>query len=440
MPLKLGYDRWSEEKDRVVSSTLATAPLFLVQGPPGTGKSTYVIGLMRHILSSVEDPNARILVVSHMHSAIDDLHARVEREFAGAFRGSSWDRPLLLRLRTPRNEDDEERTDREMAQMARQLFQECLDVLEQRGDEGTRLALRGLRQELEAPRPSPELQARMIEAASIIFTTCTDKHLDAVSRTDFDWVIVEEAGRLVGCDLIIPMRLGHRWVLIGDPNQMGPYRQEDFREVIRRVLDEAERDNELQPGDRLCLEADGLSLLGPFDTLYGTLDASQREMLTQQHRMHPHIRQVVSNAFYGGKLCDDPDTAGKMPFLYAERTPILGGKAVLWLDVPHQLAEPPFNGGPAGEGRILLVQPGGGAGDSLPATASGRPSPLLAGGCRAGGARRHHAVQTPAPAHHTSLARVAKPRLGQARGGGRSLHGDGLPGARGRCRHAEHGA
>ena len=48
----------------------------------------------------------------------------------------------------------------------------------------------------------------MIEAASIIFTTCTDKHLDAVSRTDFDWVIVEEAGRLVGCDLIIPMRLG----------------------------------------------------------------------------------------------------------------------------------------------------------------------------------------------------------------------------------------
>ena len=142
----------------------------------------------------------------------------------------------------------------------------------------------------------------MIEAASIIFTTCTDKHLDAVSRTDFDWVIVEEAGRLVGCDLIIPMRLGHRWVLIGDPNQMGPYRQVDFRDVMRRELDRAERENDLQPGERLRLEADGLSLLGPFETLYSTLDASQREMLTQQHRMHPQIRQVVSNAFYGGKL------------------------------------------------------------------------------------------------------------------------------------------
>ena len=151
LPLHLGYDRWSEEKDRVVSSTLATAPLFLVQGPTGTGKSTYVIGLMRHILSSVEDPNARILVVAHMHSAIDDLHDRVQREFAGAFRGSSGDRPLLLRLRTPRDEGDEERTDREMAEMARQLFQECLEVLEQRGDESFRLALRGLRHELEAP-------------------------------------------------------------------------------------------------------------------------------------------------------------------------------------------------------------------------------------------------------------------------------------------------
>ena len=116
LPLNLAYDRWSEEKDRLVSSTLATAPLFLVQGPPGTGKSTYVIGLMRHILSVGEDPNARILVVAHMHSAIDDLHDRVQREFAGAFRDSSWDRPLLLRLRTPRNEEDEERTDREMAE------------------------------------------------------------------------------------------------------------------------------------------------------------------------------------------------------------------------------------------------------------------------------------------------------------------------------------
>ena len=116
---------------------------------------------------------------------------------------------------------------------------------------------------------------------------------------------------------------------------MGPYRQVDFRDVMRRELDRAERENDLQPGERLRLEADGLSLLGPFETLYSTLDASQREMLTQQHRMHPQIRQVVSNAFYGGELRDDPDTAGKMPFLYSEGTPILAGKAVLWLDVPH---------------------------------------------------------------------------------------------------------
>ena len=46
----------------------------------------------------------------------------------------------------------------------------------------------------------------------------------------------------------------------------------------------------------------------------------------------------------------------------------------------------------------------------------------------------------PAQADHPSLAWMAKPGLGQAGRGRRSVHGDGLPGARGRCRHAEHGA
>jgi AAA domain len=333
-PLKLPYQPWSDEKDRLVSNTLATAPLFLVQGPPGTGKSTYVAGMIRYILSDEEDPAARILVVAHMHSAIDDLTRRVQEQFDGT--SDPWNRPLLLRLLTPRTEDEEEKADKEMADKARALFSDCLEVLEaRRGESVYDAASRSLSLELRASRPSEELEERMIEAANIIFTTCTDRHLDNISRTEFDWVIIEEAGRLVGCDLIIPMRLGHRWVLIGDPKQIGTYRKEDFSAVIRRHLDEAVKRGELDEVERDRLSSDCQRLLGSFETLFLGLNSEQREKLTQQHRMHPQICRLVSKTFYDGDLTDDRETAGRLSFLFDDKHPFLANRAVLWLDIPH---------------------------------------------------------------------------------------------------------
>ncbi len=175
----------------------------------------------------------------------------------------------------------------------------------------------------------------MIEAASIIFTTCTDRHLEDISRTEFDWVIIEEAGRLVGCDLIIPMRLGYRWVLIGDPEQIGPYRKEDFAEVVKRHLEKAVQERTINEVERDRLDAECGRLLGPFEMLFNGIPPDQREKLTQQHRMHPQICEVVSNVFYKGEIKDDPETAGKLTCLYDHEPTFLANKAVLWLDLPH---------------------------------------------------------------------------------------------------------
>src|SRR5204863_1087679 len=80
---------------------------------------------------------------------------------------------------------------------------------------------------------------------------------------------------------------------------------------------------------------DARRLLGPFETSYDVLSPEQREELTQQHRMHPQICQVVSNTFYDRKLKDDPETAGCLSFLYGPDHPFLADRAVLWLDIPH---------------------------------------------------------------------------------------------------------
>jgi hypothetical protein len=337
--LNLPYGRWNEEKSTLVSKALSVAPLFLVEGPPGTGKSTFVSGLMRYILSADEDPAARILVVAQQHTAIDELHSRVQQMFGGDDEGFEWGKPILLRLssRTKGNtEENEEGAILSPGVAARTIFEPCLATIRDRNEPEFILLRRWLKAELAAGTISPALEERLIEASSMIFTTCTDAYLDDISSTEFDWVIIEEAGRVVGTDLIIPMRLGHRWVLIGDPKQLGPYRGPDFDFAIRKTLQDAENAGALSTVDRRRLETDCTRLLNPFESFYSDLEASnQRYSLSVQHRMHPDIRRVVSNVFYEGALKDDPTTSGAMPYLFSGSAGFLCERSVVWLDVPH---------------------------------------------------------------------------------------------------------
>jgi len=340
LPLKLPFKDWSEEKDALVACTLATAPLYLVQGPPGTGKSTFVRGLMKHLLSDGEDPTGRILVVAQMHSAINDLRRRVDKIFAGESGESSWGPPLLLRLNSQGKTDDETRSD-ELVCSARDIFAPCLRRISEYSAQEYRDLRTWLTYQLAAEKVSPVLEQRLISAASIIFTTCTDKYLDAMRRIEFDWVIVEEASRIVGCDMVIPMRLGHRWVLIGDPEQLGAYRRDDFMWLIDEdpragVLGVEDED----PADVIVRDEDvkmvSKRLLEPFKNVYRELEHTrQSRSLWEQHRMHPDICDLVSNVFYGGKLRTADNRPELAQHLFDHEGTFLRRRAVVWLNVPH---------------------------------------------------------------------------------------------------------
>ncbi len=183
-------------------------------------------------------------------------------------------------------------------------------------------------------------------------------------RGQFDWSIVEEAGKATGCELVPPLLLSHRRLLIGDHKQLPPFNSdrmitllsqpeavkaaiqvgEEFvgrsmrdattDEIVEGV--EAETDEGLIP--ELCSTA--ISMLMFFETAIETEFQRQAKgrpgrpianTLTQQHRMHPAIACMVSICFYGGTLRTHPKCARR----FATETRPFGTSN------PHKLPDAP---------------------------------------------------------------------------------------------------
>lgn len=74
-------------KQRAVRKCVDSEDLVLVEGPPGTGKTQFIVGLILQTLEN--NPNARILLASQTHIAIDNAIERLAR---------IWDSRGLIRI------------------------------------------------------------------------------------------------------------------------------------------------------------------------------------------------------------------------------------------------------------------------------------------------------------------------------------------------------
>lgn len=211
--------------------------------------------------------------------------------------------------------------------------------------------------------------------ANLTYCTTSAGELEALAGDQsFDWSIVEEAGKAHGFDLALPLQAGHRWLLIGDHSQLPPYRYEDYLdgvEALDSVVDalEALPENasglldwewvaswrERTPRQRREFQEYATDWLRTFKRAFehcravvpstepekagsrSGADGSAAGMLREQHRMHPHIGQLISRAYYDGELVNRTEREGVVldrvihPF---DRPPGLAGVAIAWVDVP----------------------------------------------------------------------------------------------------------
>lgn len=129
----------------------------------------------------------------------------------------------------------------------------------------------------------------LLERANIFAATCLITGGRYLGDQEFDWAIIDEAGRATAPELLIPLVRSRRAIIVGDERQLPP------------MVDESLSDKTLA---HLNITREQLT-----ESLFATLVAQTSEeqlpvvqMLTAQHRMHPAIGQLISTVFYDGRL------------------------------------------------------------------------------------------------------------------------------------------
>ncbi|WP_162236877.1 AAA domain-containing protein [Sphingomonas sp. Leaf208] len=323
-----------ESKREALRQIIGSLPLFLVQGPPGVGKTRLVRELVKRRLN--EEPTMRFLLSAQSNAAVNHLLGEVVPAMQHI-------EPAPLIVRTGANREGEAPSEHRLALVSQRTLGEIAasDLVA-----NARPALRERFLKLERgarandtrkagtkSKHSADLrnfEGVVMRAANLVFATTNSADLERMieEHSQFDWSIIEEAGKATGTELIAPQLLSHRRLMIGDHKQLPPFNADrmiaflsmpekvagalgagaDFigrslrDETTEAILDEVEENPETAAA--LCARAIEATTL--FQTLIEhefrrKLGRSGRKFamrLNEQHRMHPAIARIIGITFY----------------------------------------------------------------------------------------------------------------------------------------------
>lgn len=145
---------------------------------------------------------------------------------------------------------------------------------------------------IERFRPTAEFRLALLFRARIVASTCVAlTGSQGADRVVFDLCIIDEASKANPTELMVPLASSRKWVLVGDEKQLPPFIEPELQ------------DSEFLDGHDLQRSEVEERL---FAELVTALPSTSVSSLTQQHRMHPSIGDLVSRIFYGGRLASSP--------------------------------------------------------------------------------------------------------------------------------------
>jgi len=316
-----------------------TLPSYFVVGPPGVGKTRLATEVVTRRFAA--EPATRVLVTAQGHDALDHLQEKIQ----GAFKAAGLSDLLVVRSATPerRTSSPDETQPLAIDLLARLSTSAAMALVQPPVREHIRALLADVRGHVAAKtpllaEPRSGLGAVMhlvLDAADVVVSTVNSSDIERMveARDQFDWVIVEEAAKATGPELLGPLMLSARRLLIGDHRQLPAFDADrmvkilDDHSLVQETLKQAGpllapllRDGELDEVEGLIkfgdealrtAAAQARGLLDPFraiveeDERLRKTNTGHRRIsatLTEQRRMDPAIARIVSEAFYEGDL------------------------------------------------------------------------------------------------------------------------------------------
>lgn len=272
---------------------------FMIQGPPGTGKTTVIKELILQQLNI--DPFSKILVVSQANVAVDNV-----------LRG-------IVDISLSSDEVNKSQIIR--CGMGERIAE---DIVEYSFEHKNEQYIKNLQEETVEDERLKRLRERWLQIVNdtnntdivgecllnnfqIIGATCVGlkSRNYGLSGIEFDLVVIDEAGKALAGELLIPINRAKKVIIIGDHKQLPP--------VINPML---YKDGSLEYNDVVEEEQQEDFLNRSFfQRLYEDCPQEQRCMLDTQFRMPPVIADLV-NMFYEGKLKTGSNCYKKPPMFF----------------------------------------------------------------------------------------------------------------------------
>ena len=309
----------------LVGNALAAQDFYLIQGPPGTGKTTLIVELIRQIL--LLDRRARILVTAQPNEAVNEVFGRLREQTGNSYRD------LLITKGAAHPSSNLEKWSGDVIKASKAALETYKAALKVGKAHITSDALGKVEAILDhwherLPKTDDVLfdYARSVQ---IFGATClTTPKLTAIAEgIDFDYVIVDEAAKALGTEVLTVLVEGKKFILVGDQFQLPPYIDQAVKRDLRRE-GFSEKDIET-------------SL---FQKMFAGTTARNKTMLDTQYRMHSSIgTDFVGRLFYGDLSEDDRGglATGANDKDKTLDIPLLASNAgnVFWIDVAGKQQE-----------------------------------------------------------------------------------------------------
>ncbi len=374
-----------DSKKEAFENILYTLPTYLIQGPPGVGKTYLVTALVQHIFS--QEPEARVLLTAQSHSTVQHLYHEVIQALTN--HSNLVNPPLIVKcIRTSDNESNDTNSDldKQVIEFLKELTQSQSFMKSKRSDIKSKIVA-SLNPDKRFQRYS--LMNHLLRSANMVFTTTNSKYVENMltHKAQFDWSIMEETGKVSGIELLSPMLLSHRRLMIGDHLQLPPYRTAEIQNILnnpqrlcKAIQTALDGKKVVAKGDSIIARIQDLRKIPSDKTIewqkfgsyaakthllfkmfinieeskanaaqnFGNLNQYKpiASMLAEQYRMHPSISEIISSVFYNvtkGKASKELITNKEKiikfkeelpPFYWLESSKLNNTPALVWINTP----------------------------------------------------------------------------------------------------------